>query len=713
MAGVIELVKNAYDADSPDVEITFINSISPSGSIIITDHGHGMSDSSIMEGWMSPATSWKGARERSPNKERPMLGRKGVGRFAAMRLGNRLSIDTRPEGKGLIHKLSLQWSDFLAEGLYLDEVLIDLRTENAETTIPGTRLIISDLHDVWDFSRLRRLVRELRLLLSPVAVREDDPFDIRLDLHRSGLEASELKGLPEAIEPYEVPEVADYSVLATVDETGRCEVVYERRLLADVDQTDLSISQVFDDIRVRYGDVNGEQTNAPVDSTQLFACGPLFISLQLWDRDQELLQEKLSLPQFEGLSIRGIRQFLNDASGVGIYRDGFRVRPYGDPAYDWLELAARRVQNPSLRIGTNQVSGRIDISMLTNPQLEDRTSREGLEENAAYNELKRIVVAVLSTVEPLRFQFRQRNNLGRRVTRTTQALAEERRSAFLNLREHVTRLISDGNTRRTVLDVISNAEAASEAEHERLAHQVEALHDTHALGTLARFVIHEGRNVNSALNAAIDNIRRIAIRSLQPTGEVRIAGKDKRHFSESVEAASGAEARLSDLLDDLDPLMRRRRSRRKRFVVEEILSAVISILRPTVNRAGIELSTSAGTHQVLAWDADLLYALYNLLDNAVYWVQKGPHPRRIGVVVAEADDANKLTITVSDSGPGVSEAIAENIFDLGFSDRDGYGLGLFLARESIQRSYGTLELLNAGEPGAVFRITLARPEENE
>lgn len=88
MAGVVELVKNAYDADARSVTIRFEHLLDPTESaIVIDDDGHGMSRDALLNGWMSPATHLKEVERESPSG-RPMLGRKGIGRFSAMRLGD-------------------------------------------------------------------------------------------------------------------------------------------------------------------------------------------------------------------------------------------------------------------------------------------------------------------------------------------------------------------------------------------------------------------------------------------------------------------------------------------------------------------------------------------------------------------------------------------------------------------------------------------------
>ena len=93
-AAVVELVKNAYDADSPCVEIKFTAKDDLKRyEITIEDHGHGMSRDTVINKWMVPSTKDKLERKTSP-AGRIMQGRKGIGRYAASVLGENLFLET-------------------------------------------------------------------------------------------------------------------------------------------------------------------------------------------------------------------------------------------------------------------------------------------------------------------------------------------------------------------------------------------------------------------------------------------------------------------------------------------------------------------------------------------------------------------------------------------------------------------------------------------
>ena len=94
-----------------------------------------------------------------------------------------------------------------------------------------------------------------------------------------------------------------------------------------------------------------------------------------------------------------VRAWLKAWTGISVYRDGFRIWPYGEPYDDWLRLDQRRVNNPVVRLSNNQVVGFVEISADGNPDLTDQTNREGLFNNQAFTDLRRLIHFVMQTLE--------------------------------------------------------------------------------------------------------------------------------------------------------------------------------------------------------------------------------------------------------------------------------------------------------------------------
>ena len=103
------------------------------------------------------------------------------------------------------------------------------------------------------------------------------------------------------------------------------------------------------------------------------------------------------------------KQLLREFSGVKIYRDSFKIRPYGDEGqfFDWLNLSSRVQKSPAAashesgdwRVGPNQVIGSVSISRIENPKLEDNANREGMNLNREYDCFVEIIQKIIEKFE--------------------------------------------------------------------------------------------------------------------------------------------------------------------------------------------------------------------------------------------------------------------------------------------------------------------------
>ena len=144
-------------------------------------------------------------------------------------------------------------------------------------------------------------------------------------------------------------------------------------------------------------------------------CGELVFDIRVYDREREAIQSLINrgLKDETGNYVDKLqaRQLLNEYNGIGVYRNGFRIRPLGDADFDWLKLNEQRIQNPSLRIGSNQVIGYVGIQSEEQSGLIEKSARDRLRENEAYGKLKEIARIVIAKLEEKRFDYRRRAGL--------------------------------------------------------------------------------------------------------------------------------------------------------------------------------------------------------------------------------------------------------------------------------------------------------------
>jgi HSP90 family molecular chaperone len=112
---VVELIKNAYDADADAVELVIAGKPGNTSSIRIADNGHGMSSKDIEDYWLRIGYSEKVHNKTSPQYGRRKTGEKGIGRLSADRLGAVLELKTKRRAHAATG-LVVDWSLFEKSG---------------------------------------------------------------------------------------------------------------------------------------------------------------------------------------------------------------------------------------------------------------------------------------------------------------------------------------------------------------------------------------------------------------------------------------------------------------------------------------------------------------------------------------------------------------------------------------------------------------------
>jgi signal transduction histidine kinase len=662
-----ELVKNAYDADATKVTIKFEEPLSPGGgAVVIADNGTGMSLATVRGAWMEPATPSK-SRLKFTKKGRRVTGAKGIGRFAAARIAEELdlsSVTGRPRRRTHIH---FNWGAFNDEKLYLDEVRCRWEESPAEeSSRRGTELRLAGLRDDWRASSRRdpfeRLRTELARLISPLAPAKD--FRIELDLpERYSEQAGE-------ISPPAVLDRPHYRLKGHVDAKGVIRAEYTGR-----DGKKESVT----------ADKGGARTILLSGGRQP-ECGPFDFEFRVWDREPKDLQ-----PLADDLSstLGDLRRDLDAASGISVHRDKFRL-PL--PESDWLRLDLRRVQNPSLRLSNNQIVGTTLVTADDNPGLQDQTNRQGIVDSQALEDFKASIIELLTILEVRRHKVKrpkeppedprglfQRLNFGATRTYLEQRYPNDKElRGFLASR---TREFEEGI--EEVQRVLSR--------YRRLA----------TLGQLIDVIVHEGRTPIAAVSNEVTLIRRDRKRMAEDQFLVKL--------EERLATVGQQAAVLSQLFDRIAPFGGRKRGRPSETTVERIIADAFGLFQGKIQELGVQVALPEGETAVTVDPVEVQSILANLIDNSLYWLEKVPKAKR-KIKVECGRTPNAVQVVFSDSGPGVSEEVQEQIFDPYFSTKpQGVGLGLTIAGEAAAQYDGTLELVADGPlDGATFRLRLRK-----
>lgn len=706
-AAVIELIKNSHDADASFAKITFVPPFSgKDGYILIEDDGHGMTLEDVEQKWMEPATSDKRDRKFSRNG-RQLLGSKGIGRFAASRLGKILELRTvaeldfdHPNENRVFQETRIPRIDWNAfeDVKYLDDVRFPVESILTDAH-PGTMLKISSLRDDWSELGIRILYEELRKLISPVPSENQGAFRILLDLSRCLPENCGFNGR------------SIFSNNNGVSSESKDYEQYEVRPFPILEASDYAIDGIFDEngefsgtMTIRRGGLEPEVIGLKVplsSDLEEQPCGVVLIKLHIFDREAEAIRSTAEKAGFGRIGVREARRLLDNVCGVGIYRSGFRIRPYGDSENDWLTLDAKRVQNPSLKIGRNQIAGIVIVDSEEDSNLIERSSREGLEENGSFRRLRSLASALLAEViEPRRRQFRIAAGIDAKPEVSFRDVYDRVKLGWSKI---LVAKIPEADR--------AEAEALISQETDRLTLYLKRLEDRQAkleaqvtLGLIIGEVMHQGNTPLAFLETESARLTRWWPHLFDDS---EAAQEDREQVPIILNGLSASSGKLRELFNSLSPLSGARRGAPAPYNVLEVIQEVAYLFQSRLDRLGIKISTiqDIGAARVIGYRDDLATAFTNLIDNSIHWLSyHSVLSPTISVAISTQD--NRCQIAFGDNGVGIPDEFKDQLFDVGFTLKaNGTGLGLSIAREAIYRSGGDLRVAHENED-ALFFITL-------
>ena len=646
---VFELVKNAFDAESKSATVTMSHISEPSrGEISIEDSGVGMDMATVRGVWLEPGTDFRLEQKRQPRSKsthkRIPIGEKGVGRFAAHKLGNKIRLITKKARcKEVV--VEIDWENDFKGKKYLEEVGLNIRERAPEYFTAGktgTRIEITHLRDTWTRGMVRDLARAINAISSPYTGNSD--FRTKLVLKQN---VDWLSGL------LDVRDVLKFSLY-----NAQC-VIKGSRLTYTYEFTPYPGMDRIEARRVTRTVTLGNAKN--IIDLSGHNIGPVALRLYLFDLDPSML--KLG----NVTDKKGLKEFLNESGGVRVYRGGIRVYDYGERGNDWLNLGGRRVNVPTKRLSNNQILGAVSlditksINLSQNRGLIEKTNREGFVENEDYDAFRDAITHAIQQIET------ERNFDKRRVRNaySTSKLKEPVLEDLSELREIV-------ETKKLTPELgpyLDRIEADFISIRDRLLTSATA-------GLSLSVVIHEVEKAVAELALAVEKER--------STDRIRSLAKH-----------------LADLIEGYGALVRRSGSSKER-ASSLISQALFNIeLRLRVHKVTVTILKNAqADFEVKCSRRLIISTIMNLIDNSIWWMdnrwgeQDGRKRLWIGSIKSFE---GKPTILVADNGPGLVDPPDFLIEPFISRKPDGMGLGLHIASEVMKAQGGELVFPDRGD----------------
>lgn len=682
---LIELIKNSYDADASWVKVSFIDfnedgSKNDNSKIIIEDDGCGMNESILKKHWLNPATPDKLKRKKkTTEKGRILQGEKGIGRFAVFKLGKNIKVITRrsneDEENTLIYNFSDYDDNFLVENGQEKELYLDDLTVSFDKNLPqfivdknvelgsiikkrnphGTIIEISDLKSNWTVARINKVQNEIGKM-QPI-FSNDSNNDFNVWIYMNGkIHISQEKykeKLQNCLDYKSVFKITDGKYIS--DDNTISFLINGSPLILDFSNPDISGLRQFKNY-----------FKTPDYKTE---CGDFDFEFYVFDLNISTENNsKYMLDDDEKKIIKEHRIYL--------YRDNVRVMPYGDPDDDWLKVdMTRGTVSAAEFLSNDQVVGCVYISQEKNPNLKDKTNREGLIENGkALDDFINILQIVLKYIRKKPY---------------AKYLIDKKRKAEINrLKEGKPLvLIEDAKKKyennKDVQTFLKTFEKSYKKEQDALRERTKKTENLAAVGLSIETASHD---VMLFLRKTLEQQDAI-IKDLMIEGEI-----NREELTSRLTSIRGNLSIIETQMKDIQLLFPSTKSRAKNINVKAIVEKVYGLYKRPFKKHNIDfmIQDTKSPLVVKTTDAVLLQVLINLFDNALYWLQTIIGDRKITILL----DGTEQRLIFSDNGPGIRDDDKNYIFEAFYSGKgeDGRGLGLYIARQLLERYDYTIGL---------------------
>lgn len=648
-------------------------------SIEVADEGSGMTNQELQDNFLVIGTS---SRKKEVDKAvqaggtSPYLGEKGIGRLSAMRLGSKLKVATKSKSDKTANILEVDWDSFNEPDKLISDIDAKISFSDSDEDIKnsGTRLIIRGLSEDWTKRRLKEFV-------SYDFARLTDPFSNQLKRPRIAIfwngERESIPRMPkELLESAHASLKANYKIIEgnpicsyqiSINNLG-----YEHPVES---QTGIITK---DDLLGLIG------TTEDIHESALTDVGPFDFEAYWFNRQR--------LAKIESIGDREqVRKLQRDWSSLMLFRDGFRVFPYGDEGDDWLNLDRKAMGRSGYTLNKAQFVGRCRISRTKNPYLLDQTNREGLRENQSSFALVNILQILMqeylySAMKSVDKQYKNQkvkiksaetelDSLVKRTKTSLRALKKNKDNSITSASEEIEQTLF------SYADIVKKYKTRiSEVEQES-----RQMTEMAGIGLMVEVVAHELARASE--NALIN---------------LNVLSKDKNPEEIDKKLAS-LKAQMKTLLKRLkvlDEISVPGRQRKESVGVVSVIEGVLEGHQSLFEQDGINVNFIKPSKEIKVQVVKgmIVQIIENLISNAKYWMLTRKNTEKsstyspcITIEITEAP----LSIRFEDNGRGISPDNFNRVFQPFFSLKEKNkrrGLGLYIASECAEYNGAVLYL---------------------
>lgn len=677
---VSELIKNAYDADATVADLIFENAWNKGGILTIEDNGHGMNREQLVNGFMRLSSSDKIHNPVSEKYRRQKAGKKGIGRFATQRLGNKLTIITQTIHSQEALKVIVNWDDFATDK---DLLTVSNSIEFvSKTKKSGTILIIEGLREGWSDAMIKRVYRYTSELLQPFPLskkkekEKENSIDEGFKSHYFRSDNGDLVAIVDeekAIFQHALAEIEGY----VLDDGQGCWALKSDKLNFP--------EEIY---LIGNNEKDKEDTTTPFNLIK----GVHFKAYYF------IYEGSLFSPG----NFTFIRDLSYEKGGIKLYRNGFRVLPYGEQGDDWLGLD--QSNNRSIVLGPHMNRSFFGFVELEDKSgnFEETSSREGLIENEYLNELVSFVYRSLTGAVMKVSELR-----GRKATASQKGFKKEKEdpsekvdSAINEIKELITPSINRNDDRQNssdqedkekqkaedIFERIKQAREEEKAKNQELIDEVNMLRILAGLGLVIGEFVHEVQRFLPGFDADIRFLKN--------------AVKDYKDVYERTELLETNVKSFSAYTSYFDKTISRNVHRELEPIeLRDVVRNFETVIANDLKRASIDMLPSKyegyDLFTVPMHPSEWASILFNLYTNSKKAIKRAKSDGKIFIRCGKDD--KMVFLEFSDNGDGISKKNEENIFNAFYTTSTtsnhtsddataltGTGLGLKIVKDIIE-----------------------------
>jgi len=661
---------------------------SESSEIVVSDTGDGMSLEDLENIYLTIGTTNRTSEVRTAIEEGhdkpPYLGEKGVGRLSVMRLGWKVKVETAKESDTCTNVLDINWHEFEeAFDAEAQTVPVAPQEGGAKSAPSFTRITISDLRATWTASSLKDVARlQISRMMDPFSWAAPQRFPIRLWFN--GVEVDTQRQVAKAL-------------LAHAHST----CVGQLTLSGNEPSITLTFSSSLYDIKGEpfvfdMTDLMGMSglRESGLPASTLRTLGTFKFELYWFNR-----QRLRAFPDVG--DINAVRTLVRTWAGVCLYRDGYRVLPYGDEGDDWLGLDIEALGAQGYKLNTKQIIGRVSIGRTNNSELVDQTNRQGLMDSPE----KEVLIKLLRNIVSVKWRrFLDTAMVAKKAANLTSFDAPAETSAVDNYQSRADQSLlsirKDFNVDPKLLREVRDAFAEIKDAHRRAIERIETIEEQKerltqlaGVGLLVETIAHELARATELTQQTLKDLKYQSLDS---------------HSASALNTLAQQIKVIQKRLATLEPLSVTARQRRSHQQLSRIVDYVLEGHAAQFSRHRIAASRLASVEgdSVSAFiiEGHVVQILENLINNSIYWLDIArKEAPELDAKIEVWLTASPPAIHYRDNGPGIPSSRVQAVFEPFFSTKSELasrrqGLGLYIARQNAELLGGTLNLADLDEP---------------